>query len=134
MVGRRPVLWLTGSTLALLALAAPALSMSIGQSDAGNEPTSNTVRQAYDLTTAAFGAGANGPLTVAVDLKTVGGEHVLPDLVSDIAATANVAHVGEPVISSDGSTAVLTVTPDTGPQDERTATLVEHLRADVLPD
>ena len=38
MVGRRPVLWLTGSTLVLLALAAPALGMSIGQSDAGNEP------------------------------------------------------------------------------------------------
>jgi putative drug exporter of the RND superfamily len=133
-VGRRPVLWLTGSTLALLALAAPALGMSIGQSDAGNEPTSNTVRQAYDLTTAGFGAGANGPLTVAVDLKTLGGEQVLPDLVSDIAATANVAHVSDPVISSDGSTAVLTVTPDTGPQDERTETLVEHLRADVLPD
>ena len=37
-------------------------------------------------------------------------------------------------MSSDGSTAVLTVTPGTGPQDERTATLVEHLRADVLPD
>jgi len=134
MVGRRPILWLTGSTLVLLALAAPALGMSIGQSDAGNEPESNTVRQAYDLTATAFGAGANGPLTVAVDLDEVGGEPGLRDVVNDIADTANVAHVGAPVTSPDGSTAVLTVTPGTGPQDERTAALVERLRSDVLPD
>jgi putative drug exporter of the RND superfamily len=134
MVGRRPILWLTGSTLVLLALAAPALGMSIGQSDAGNEPRSNTVRQAYDLTAAGFGAGANGPLTIAVDLADIGGEHRLQDVVNDIADTANVARVSDPATSPDGSTAVLTVTPGTGPQDERTAALVEHLRADVLPD
>ena len=52
----------------------------------------------------------------------------------DISETPNVAHVGDPVISPDGSTAVLTVTPDTGPPDEETAALVEHLRSDVLPD
>ena len=134
MVGRRPVLWLTGSTLVLLALAAPALGMSIGQSDAGNEPESNTVRQAYDLTATGFGAGANGPLTIAVDLDAVGGEHGMQDIVNDIANTANVAHVSAPVTSPDGSTAVLTVTPGTGPQDEQTAALVEHLRSDGLPD
>jgi putative drug exporter of the RND superfamily len=134
MVGRRPILWLTGSTLVLLALAAPALSMSIGQSDAGNEPESNTVRKAYDLTAAGFGAGANGPLTIAVDVADIGGEHRLQDVVNDIANTANVAQVSAPATSPDGSTAVLTVTPGTGPQDERTAALVEHLRADVLPD
>lgn len=134
MVGRRPIVWLTGATLVLLALAAPALSMNVGQSDAGNEPTSNTVRRAYDLTSAAFGAGANGPLTVAVDLDALGGEHGLRGVVNDITNTTNVAQVSEPATSPDGSTAVLTVTPRTGPQDERTEALVQHLRSDVLPD
>jgi putative drug exporter of the RND superfamily len=134
LVGRRPVLWLTGSTLVLLALAAPALGMEIGQSDAGNEPASNTVRRAYDLTAAGFGAGANGPLVVAVDLGEVGGRDGLDNVVSDISSTTNVARVSQPMTSPDGSTAVLTVTPGTGPQDARTAALVEHLRSDVLPD
>jgi RND superfamily putative drug exporter len=52
----------------------------------------------------------------------------------DISATSNVASVGAPVISPDGSTAVLTVTPGTGPQDKETEALVEHLRSEVLPD
>jgi RND superfamily putative drug exporter len=133
-VGRRPVGWLVGSVLVLLALSAPALGMHIGQSDAGNEPESSTIRQAYDLIDSGFGAGANGPLTVAVDLDQVGGQMGLRSVAQDIAETPNVAHVGDPVISPDGSTAVLTVTPHTGPQDQETAALVEHLRADVLPD
>ena len=58
--------------------------MSIGQSDAGNEPESSTIRQAYDLIAAGFGDGANGPLTVAVDLDQVGGENGLPHLAQDI--------------------------------------------------
>jgi RND superfamily putative drug exporter len=134
MVGRRPVAWLVGSVLTLLALAAPALGMSIGQSDAGNEPEGSTIRQAYDLIAAGFGEGANGPLTVAVDLDRVGRENGLRHVVQDIAETSNVASVGAAVISPDGSTAVLTVTPGSGPQDKATEALVEHLRSEVLPD
>jgi RND superfamily putative drug exporter len=134
MVGRRPVGWLVGSVLVLLALATPALGMNIGQSDAGNEPETSTIRQAYDLIDSGFGEGANGPLTVAVDLDQVGGRRGLRYVAQNISETPNVAHVGDPVISPDGSTAVLTVTPGTGPQDEETAALVEDLRSDVLPD
>jgi RND superfamily putative drug exporter len=134
MVGRRPVAWLVGSVVAMLALSAPALGMSIGQSDAGNEPESSTIRQAHDLVEAGFGKGANGPLTVAVELDRVGGEDGLRQIVDDMSSTTGVASVGAPVISPDGTTAVLTVTPQSGPQDAETAELVEHLRADVLPD
>jgi RND superfamily putative drug exporter len=134
MVGRRPVRWLAGSTLALVALSLPALGMQIGQSDAGNEAVTTTARAAYDLVADAFGPGTNGPLLVGVDLEAVGGEGRLGGLVSDVAATPNVALVGNPVISPDGSTAVLTVIPETGPQDPATTDLVSDLRAGVLPD
>jgi RND superfamily putative drug exporter len=134
MVGRRPVRWLTGSTLVLAALALPALGMQIGQSDAGNEAETTTARAAYDLVADAFGPGANGPLLVGVDLEAAGGEGRLGGLISDVAATPNVAFVGSPVISPDGSTAVLTVIPETGPQDPATTDLVSDLRAEVLPD
>jgi RND superfamily putative drug exporter len=133
VVGRRPVLWLVASLSVLVALAAPALGMRIGQNDAGTEPTSSTVRQAYDLVAEEFGPGANGPLVVAVDLEALPADG-LAGLRDDIAATPGVASAGEPVLSPDGSAAVMTVVPTTGPQDERTTELVERLRADVLPD
>lgn len=133
MVGRRPVWWLVGSTAVLVGLCLPALTMQIGQSDAGNEAETTTVRAAYDLVSDAFGPGANGPLLVGVDLAAVGGAAGLDGLVEDISATPDVASVGAPVISPDGSSAVLVVTPETGPQDPRTTELVADLRADVLP-
>ena len=134
MVGRRPVWWLVGSTAVLAALAIPTLSMQIGQSDAGNEADTTTVRAAYDLVADAFGPGTNGPLLVGVDLAAAGGEARLGGLIENISATPNVAAVSTPVISPDGSSAVLTVTPDTGPQDPDTTELVADLRAEVLPD
>ena len=134
MVGRRPVWWLVGSTAVLLGLSAPALSMQIGQSDAGNEAGTTTVRAAYDLVDDAFGPGSNGPLLVGVDLAAVGGEARLGGLIEDISATPNVAAVSTPMISPDGSSAVMTVTPETGPQDPDTTALVADLRADALPD
>src|SRR3712207_7118033 len=74
MVARHPVRWLVGSLLVLASLAVLALDMRVGQSDAGNEPESSTVRRAYDLVHDEFGAGANGPLTVAFDLEGPGSE------------------------------------------------------------
>ena len=59
---------------------------------------------------------------------------VLEDALRDLARTPNVGEVSDPVLSPDGSTAVVTVVPGTGPQDERTEVLVDHLRAEVLPD
>ena len=126
--------WLVGSTAVLIGLALPAVGMQIGQSDAGNEAETTTVRAAYDLVAEAFGPGANGPLLVGVDLPTLGGQAQLDGLVADLAVTPNVAAVSTPVASPDGSAAVLTVTPETGPQDPDTTQLVKDLRADVLPD
>ena len=132
-VGRRPVTWLVASLAVLIALAAPALGMRIGQSDAGSEPTDTTVRKAYDLVAEGFGPGANGPFLVAADLTGLSPDE-LPSLRGDIAAQPGVAAVSQPVTSPDGSAAVLTVTPTTGPQDVRTTELLHALRADVLPE
>jgi RND superfamily putative drug exporter len=131
-VGARPLPRLLGSAAVLLALAAPALGMSIGQGDAGNDPESATERRAYDLVAEAFGPGSNGPLVVAVDLRQTP-QTELTDVAADLAVVPGVAAVSEPLVSPDESAAVLTVTPTTSPQDERTVTLLEHLRTTVLP-
>jgi uncharacterized membrane protein YdfJ with MMPL/SSD domain len=67
-VTRRPVL-LTVVALAFLApLIVPAPSLAFGQEDIGAAPTDTTERKAYDLITAGFGPGYNGPLQVASKL------------------------------------------------------------------
>src|SRR5215467_4487410 len=43
-------------------------SLPLGQEDIGVTPTSTTGRQAFDLLSAGFGPGYNGPLVVAVKL------------------------------------------------------------------
>jgi uncharacterized membrane protein YdfJ with MMPL/SSD domain len=64
--------WLAiGAVLVILIpLAIPFLSLNLGQEDIGATPKSTTERQAYDLISAGFGVGYNGPLAVAVSLGT----------------------------------------------------------------
>ena len=58
------------SSLAFLVpLIIPAFSLELGQEDIGATNPSTTERQAYDLITAGFGVGYNGPLQVASALS-----------------------------------------------------------------
>ncbi len=95
-VGRHPWPWLLAASVLMLALAAPALGMRTWPSDASSEPTSNAVRQAYDLVADAYGPGANGPLVVAVDLEKAD-QSVLPGLGERLARTDGVAAVAPPM-------------------------------------
>ncbi|TDB85389.1 MMPL family transporter [Actinomadura sp. KC216] len=131
-VGRHPWPWLLAAFALMLALAAPALGMRTWPSDASSEPTSNTVRQAYDLVEEGYGAGANGPLIVAIDLKKTD-RSALPGVGERLAATEGVTSVAPPQVSPDGDAAVIMVTPEYGPQDERVTGLVDRVRANALP-
>jgi putative drug exporter of the RND superfamily len=53
----------------LVVLALPTLDLYLGQQDNGALPESTDARRAYDGLTTGFGAGANGPLLIAVDLS-----------------------------------------------------------------
>jgi putative drug exporter of the RND superfamily len=127
-VVRRPAVALGIGLVALFALAAPALDMRLGQNDAGSEPVSNPTRQAYDLVADGFGAGANGPLTVVIDRSEVSETA----LATQLGSVPGMATVAPPLVSDDGTTAVLNVIPTTGPQDEATYDLVHRLH-DTLP-
>ncbi|WP_344836816.1 MMPL family transporter [Actinocorallia longicatena] len=129
-VGARPLPWLLASLLVMLALAAPALGMRTWPNDASSEPSSNTVRKAYDLVAEGFGPGANGPLLVAVDLRRT------PDptaVLSALARIDGVETVSPPLVSPQGDAAVITVIPEFGPQDERSGRLIRDVRAVVRP-
>ena len=116
----RPVVWLVGSAVLLLALAAPALGMKLGNADAGNEPESTTIRKAYDLVADGFGPGANAPLLVAMDVDDASAVRPASRRwPTDLAATPGVAAVTPAQLSPDGAAAVLTVTPDARPAGRR---------------
>ena len=132
-VAGKPVVWLVGSTVLLLALAAPALGMKLGNADAGNEAESTTIRKAYDLVADGFGPGTNAPLLVAMDVAKVGGQDGIAALSGELAATRGVAAVSPAQLSPDGTAAVMTVTPTHGPQDDATIALLDRVRAE-LPD
>ncbi|RIQ13213.1 MMPL family transporter, partial [Jiangella rhizosphaerae] len=117
----------------LLALAAPFLGVRFGFPDAGNNQEDRSSRQAYDLLSEGFGAGANGPLLLVADLESPGDADALPALGEAVAATPGVAAVMPAAVNEAGDAALFTVLPTTGPQDAATEDLVHTLRDDVLP-
>ncbi|HET6967528.1 MAG TPA: MMPL family transporter [Ornithinibacter sp.] len=133
-VARRPRVVAGAATVALLALASPALGLTLGQPDDGNRPVGDTMRTAYDRLTDAFGPGFNGPLVVAVDLSgATDPAAVTARLDAGLAATDGVQQVSPVQTNPAGDTAVVTVIPTSAPQSAQTSALVERLRDDVLP-
>lgn len=127
VVQRYPWPALVVSLLALGALSLPALGMNLGFSDAGNDHTSTTTRQAYDLVEEKFGAGANGPLVVMTD----GSEQEAAAAYDEVAAHPGIASATPPRPSEDGAVYTSLAFPETGPQDEATSDLVTELRSDL---
>lgn len=147
-IARHPWAWAFGSLLLIAALAAPALTLQLGQPDSGSASEDTTERRAYDALAAAFGPGINGPLLLAVDLDGAASpaadagpgegdrrvtDTALADLRAAVSGVEGVASVSPPTIGPDGRAAVLSVVPTTAPQDSRTEQLVQRLRDDVLP-
>ena len=114
----------------MAALAAPFLNAQFGTPDAGNHPAGTATRAAHDLTAQAFGPGANGRLLVVVDHATGAST---ASVSRSLASTDGIASTSPALTSTDGQVALITAVPDTGPQDELTADLVERLRDSVLP-
>ncbi|MGH3032141.1 MAG: MMPL family transporter, partial [Gaiellaceae bacterium] len=133
LVQRHPWTAALAGTAVLLALAAPALGLRLGFPDAGNSPAGTTSRGAYDLISAGFGPGANGPLFLAADLAGPEAEAGLAPLAERLRAEPAVASVSEPTLNPDGNAAVLTLVPTTSPQESATTDLVHRLRETLLP-
>jgi RND superfamily putative drug exporter len=132
LVDRHSVIAAAVGVAALIALAAPFLGVRFGFPDAGNDVEERSTRQAYDLVSDGFGAGANGPLVLVADVSDGEGS-ALTALTDDLAATVGVAAVLPAQLNPAGDAALLTVIPTTGPQDEATEDLVRTLRHDVVP-
>ncbi|HEY2878698.1 MMPL family transporter [Nocardioides sp.] len=69
VVRRHPIIVSVVSLACLVPLIIPAFSLELGQEDVGATNPATTERKAYDLITAGFGVGFNGPLQVASQLE-----------------------------------------------------------------
>jgi RND superfamily putative drug exporter len=133
MVQRRPWPYAIVATAILLALAAPALGMRLGFPDAGNDPPDTMTRHAYDLNTEGFGAGTNGPIVIAADMPGPDSRPAVEQFADNLRGDDDVAFVPDPVFNEAGDAAIVTVIPDSSPQDEATSDLVNRLRDDTIP-
>ncbi len=135
LVQRRPWLMAAGSTLVLLLLAVPVLSLRLGFADESNNPPESTTRQAYELLATGFGPGFNGPLTLVAELPPGATPDDLSGVTPAVAADPGVAFATPGIPNDPGAPTALVwrVFPTTAPQDEATTELVQRLRSDVLP-
>jgi putative drug exporter of the RND superfamily len=130
----RPWLAVIAGVAVLLALAAPATDLRLGQPDDGNAREGSTTRVAYDKLAEGFGPGFNGTLVLAgalPDGRDSGA--ALERLTAAVEWTDGVAAVSGPTSNPRGDAATIAVTPTTSPQDERTSELVKTLRDEVIP-
>ena len=134
VVQRHPLPALVAGLAVLVVLALPVFSMRLGFADAGNNPVSDTTRKAYDMLSAGFGPGFNGPLLVAAE--TPGGAadmSALQRLSGQLNRTPGVAFASPPIPNQQGDAAIIQIFPTTAPQDKATSDLVTRLRHDVVP-
>ena len=119
----------------LVVLALPAAALRLGFGDAGNRPTADTTRRAYDLVAEGFGPGANGPLLIVAELP--GGPMdftVLMGLWDRLTATEGLGAATPPLLNDVGDAAIMRVFPGESPQDESTEALVRRLRSELIPE
>ncbi|WP_350275953.1 MMPL family transporter [Kribbella sp. HUAS MG21] len=115
-------------------LAIPAKDMQLALPDGASAPAESNQRIAYDLTAAAFGPGANGPLVVVVksnDAATSNG--LVQQVLGKAQGLPDVLAAQPAAASQDGTTRLLQVIPKSGPASAETAELVKDLRAAVQP-
>jgi RND superfamily putative drug exporter len=148
-VQRRPWTIAISSTLVMLLIAAPAMALRLGSSDASNDPANQTTHRAYELLAQGFGEGFNGPLLVVAKVPNPsheaakqgaivssppgGGSASVEQLRTAIAAAPGVASVAPAKLNPSGEVATITVYPHSSPQAYATTQLVSRLRDDVIP-
>jgi RND superfamily putative drug exporter len=130
-VQRHPLRLAVGGAIAMLIIVIPVLSLRLGSSDAGNDPSFYTTRQAYDMLAEGFGPGFNGPLQLVATTTSPADTATLDRLVVTLRIEPGIAAVSAPVFG-DGA-AEINVVPTTSPEAKATSDLISRLRGSVIP-
>jgi len=133
LVQRRPKLLAIGATVVMLVLTLPVLSLRLGSSDSGNDPSGSSTRKAYDLLANGFGPGFNGPLQLVAEVRSPADSAALAALTHKLRSESGVASVTAFPTAPGAKLGIVQVVPTTSPQDAATSDLIQHLRRSVIP-
>ncbi|MEA9984891.1 MMPL family transporter [Subtercola sp. RTI3] len=133
LVTRRPWIAVGAVIVGLGLVAAPALTggLKFTMPDAGSNPAASTSRQAYDMLTAGFGPGNNGPLLVTADLsgaKSTDPAGMAVAFTTAFAGISDISYASAPSVNPAGNTAYLVIIPSSAPDSDATTTLVTSVR------
>jgi len=145
LVTRRPLMTVLTVLAGLAVLAVPAPQLQLALPDNSTAAPESPERRAYDLISENFGPGLNGPLVVLVeDLDPATAQQSVGLIATAVGGTPtgspgafeggldDVAYA-QPTLLPGGNTAIVTVIPESGPQEEATNALVADLR-ELAPD
>ena len=122
---------------AVVLIALPTLALRSGFADNGGAPAGTPKRIGYDLLSEGFGPGINGPFIVVAELPEIGDLDGADGLAEAIQQTPGVAGATNPTADTEdpeaATAAIITVYPDSSPQDAETDALLETLRDEVIP-
>ena len=130
-IEQKPAALATAAAAVMVILAIPVLSLRLGSSDQGNDPSPTTTRQAYDLLAEGFGPGFNGPLLLVARTSSPADTAALRSLEARLPPMADVASVR--TLAATPGTSVIQVTPGTSPEAQATSGLIANLRDHAIP-
>ncbi|MEW6583567.1 MAG: MMPL family transporter [Actinomycetota bacterium] len=135
-VMRRPWPFIAASAAVLLALAAPALDMTLGSSGSTSLPADTTSSRGSATIAAARGVGAIAPNEIVVDGRgtPLRGDPSLADLAAAVAADPEVQAVSPEVkYSDDGTVAAIRAFAKHGDDTPEAQDLVGRILGDIAP-
>ena len=132
LITAKPIITVGLVLAALITLALPATQLRLTLPGSGYDAPGSITRTGYDTMSDAFGAGVNGPLLVVADISATDVtdlESVLNDLQTQFTGAKGVRSVSPAIPNETLDTAIVVVTPTSGPNDVATEILVQRLRA-----
>jgi len=122
LVERRPKLLAVGATVVMLVLMLPILSLRLGSSDSGNDPSGSSTRKAYDLMAQGFGPGFNGPLQLVAEVKSPADAAALTALTGKLRSEPGVASLTPFPTAPGAKLGIVQVVPRPRPRTRQPAT------------
>ena len=133
-IQRRPWPAALAGLLILVFFAIPMFDIRLGNSDASNSPTSESIRRGFDIKAEGFGPGASNQFLLAAKLNSPQDLVTLKSVSDVLNTTPGVALASPPDPNADNTAAVIQLIPTTDGQDVKTVTLLHNLRDNVLPN
>jgi RND superfamily putative drug exporter len=133
VIQRHPVIAAVGSTVVILALAAPALAMQLSIPDDSTQPRGSMGYETYATMVQGFGPGFDAPLIVVGTLPASGQTAGVARIDAALRTTRGVAAVTPATVSRDGKAVLMIAYPTTQQQAPATNALVNTLNSVTLP-